>query len=58
VGAALPAARDAGLIVICACHDARDAAIADRVNVLSAGRIVFSGSPAALAAAGAAAPLG
>lgn len=57
VAATLRAACDAGLIVICACHEPADASIADRVNVLAAGRVVFSGSPAALAAAGAAALL-
>jgi ABC-type branched-subunit amino acid transport system ATPase component len=31
--------------------------IANRVNVLANGRVVFSGSPAAVATAGAAAPL-
>jgi len=57
VAGALRAARDAGLAVICAFHESTDASIADRVNLLSAGRLVFSGSPSALAAAGAAAAL-
>lgn len=53
IAAALRAARDAGLIVICAMHDPDGAAVADRINLLSSGRVVFSGSPGALAAAGA-----
>jgi branched-chain amino acid transport system ATP-binding protein len=57
VAGALRAACDVGLIVICAFHEPADAAAADRVNVLSAGRVVFSGSPAAAAASGAAALL-
>ena len=55
IAAALRAASDAGRIVVCAVHDAADASIAQRINVLSAGRLIFSGSPAALATAGAAA---
>ena len=55
IAAALRAASDAGRIVVCAVHDAADASIAQRINLLSAGRLIFSGSPAALAAAGAAA---
>ncbi len=51
----LRAASEAGRIVVCAAHDAADASIARRINVLSGGRLVFSGTPAALAAAGAAA---
>jgi ABC-type branched-subunit amino acid transport system ATPase component len=57
IEAALRAARDAGLVVICAFHEPADASIADRVNLMSTGRLVFSGSPAALAASGAAASL-
>jgi branched-chain amino acid transport system ATP-binding protein len=56
IAGALRAACDAGLVVICAVHEPDDAAIAGRVNVLSGGRLVFSGSPQALATAGAAAP--
>ena len=48
VGAVLRAARDAGRIVICAVHEPDDASFATRVNVLANGRLVFSGSPAAL----------
>jgi branched-chain amino acid transport system ATP-binding protein len=55
IAAALRAACDAGRIVVCAMHEPDDAAIAGRVNVLSNGRLIFSGSPAALATAGAAA---
>jgi ABC-type branched-subunit amino acid transport system ATPase component len=55
IAAALRAACDAGRIVVCAMHEPEDAAIAGRVNVLSNGRLIFSGSPAALATAGAAA---
>lgn len=51
IAAALRAACDAGRIVVCAMHEPEDAAIADRVNVLSNGRLIFSGSPAALATA-------
>jgi branched-chain amino acid transport system ATP-binding protein len=57
VAGALRAARDAGRIVICAVHEPGDASIATRVNVLSNGRLVFSGSPGGVAAAGAAALL-
>jgi branched-chain amino acid transport system ATP-binding protein len=57
VAAALRAACDAGLIVIVACHEPSDAWIAERINVLSVGRVIFSGSPAAVVAAGAAALL-
>ena len=55
IAAALRAACDAGRVVICAMHEPGDASIAGRVNVLSNGRLIFSGSPAALATAGAAA---
>jgi branched-chain amino acid transport system ATP-binding protein len=55
IAAALRAACDAGLIVICAMQEPGDLSIANRVNVLANGRIVFSGSPAAVATAGAAA---
>ena len=55
IAAALRAACDAGRIVVCAAHDAEDASIAGRINVLCGGRLTFSGSPAALAAAGVAA---
>lgn len=54
IAGALRAACDAGRIVVCAMHDAADASIARRINVLAAGRLIFSGSPAALAASGAA----
>jgi len=57
VAGALRAACDAGRVVICAVHEPDDASIASRVNVLSNGRLVFSGSPGALATAGAAALL-
>ena len=52
IAGALRAAREAGLVVICAMHDPDGAVIADRVNLLSNGRVVFSGSPATLATAG------
>ncbi|HEV2440432.1 MAG TPA: ATP-binding cassette domain-containing protein [bacterium] len=57
VAGALRAARDAGQVVICAVHEPGDASVASRVNVLSNGRLVFSGSPGALATTGAAALL-
>lgn len=57
IAGALRAACDAGLVVICAVHEPGDAAIAGRVNVLANGRLIFSGSPGALATAGAAALL-
>lgn len=57
IAAALRTARDAGLVVICAFHEPADASIADRVNLLATGRLIFSGSPATLAASGAATSL-
>lgn len=51
IAGVLRAASEAGRIVVCTAHDVVDAAIARRVNVLSGGRLVFSGAPAALAAA-------
>jgi branched-chain amino acid transport system ATP-binding protein len=57
IAAALRAARNAGHIVVCAMHDADAAGFADRINVLANGRLVFSGSPGALAAAGPSIPL-
>jgi len=57
VAAALRSACDAGRVVICAMQEPGHLSIANRVNVLANGRVVFSGSPAAVATAGAAAQL-